>query len=172
MSLCAWWPFFFFLSQKTVLFKIYFKSLVYSKQNAVVLKFEIVSDIKPSVTPVFTALILLLFFQIIKIKKNFKKLYGPFLWMGFICLKATATSRRQFTFYHSLPRNSWYSFYQPQKDERLSRTWSHPVVLNTGLLDWEFSTLTTGPLLHKYVNAVVSLLPIFPFPYSHKCPCG
>ena len=28
------------------------------------------------------------------------KLYGPFLWIGFKCLKATATSRRQFTFYH------------------------------------------------------------------------
>ena len=33
-------------------------------------------------------------------KKTFKKLYGPFLWMGFNCLKARATSRRQFTFYH------------------------------------------------------------------------
>ena len=32
-------------------------------------------------------------------KKNFK-LYGPFLWMGFNCLKARATSRKQFTFYH------------------------------------------------------------------------
>ena len=53
-------------------------------------------------------------------KKLKKKLYGPFLWMGFNCLKATATSRRQFTFYHSVPRKSWYSFYQPQKDERLS----------------------------------------------------
>ena len=31
-----------------------------------------------------------------------KKLYGPFLWMGFNCLKARATSRRQFTFYHSV----------------------------------------------------------------------
>ena len=29
-----------------------------------------------------------------------KKLYGPFLWMGFNYLKARATSRRQFTFYH------------------------------------------------------------------------
>ena len=29
-----------------------------------------------------------------------KQLYGPFLWMGFNCLKARATSRRQFTFYH------------------------------------------------------------------------
>ena len=31
---------------------------------------------------------------------NKKKLYGPFLWMGFNCLNARATSRRQFTFYH------------------------------------------------------------------------
>ena len=29
-----------------------------------------------------------------------KKLYGPFLWMGFNFLKARATSRKQFTFYH------------------------------------------------------------------------
>ena len=36
----------------------------------------------------------------------------------------------------------------PGKDERLSRPWSHPVVLNTGLLDWESSALTTRPLLH------------------------
>ena len=60
-----------------------------------------------------------------------------------------ATLRRQFTFYHQVPRDSWYSFYRPQKDERLSRPWSHPVVLNTGLLDWESSVLTTRPLLHK-----------------------
>ena len=33
-----------------------------------------------------------------KLKK--KKLYGPFLWMGFNCLKARATLRKQFTFYH------------------------------------------------------------------------
>ena len=78
-----------------------------------------------------------------------KKLYGPFLWMGFNCLKATATSRRQFTFYHSVPRNSWYSFYRPWKDERLRRPWSHPVVLNTRLLDWESSALTTRLLLHN-----------------------
>ena len=57
------------------------------------------------------------------------KLYCPFLWMGFNCLKAAATSKGQFTFYHSVPRNSWYSFYRPRKDERLSQPWSHPVVL-------------------------------------------
>ena len=30
-----------------------------------------------------------------------KQLYGPFLWMGFNCIKARATLRRQFTFYTS-----------------------------------------------------------------------
>ena len=69
--------------------------------------------------------------------------------MGINCLKATATSRRQFTFYHSVPRNSWYSFYRPRKDERLSQPWSHPVILNTAPLDWESSALTTRLLLHK-----------------------
>ena len=29
----------------------------------------------------------------------------------------------------------------------LSQTWNHPLVLNTGPLDWESSTLTTRPLL-------------------------
>ena len=35
----------------------------------------------------------------IRNKKHFT-LYGPFLWMGFNCLKTRATSRRQLTFYH------------------------------------------------------------------------
>ena len=61
--------------------------------------------------------------------------------MGFNCLKATATSRRQFTFYHSVPRNSWYSFYRPRKNERLSRSWSHK-----SLLSFDFSPP------HLYVN--------------------
>ena len=30
-----------------------------------------------------------------------KKLYGPFLWMGFNCLRARAILRKQFTFYIS-----------------------------------------------------------------------
>ena len=78
-----------------------------------------------------------------------KKLHGPFLlWMGLNCLKATATSRRQFTFYHSVSRNSWYSFYRTRKDERLSQPWSHPVVLIKEPLDWESNALTTRPLLH------------------------
>ena len=59
-----------------------------------------------------------------------------------------ATTRRQFTFYHWLPRNSWYSYDRPRKDERLSQTWSHPVGLNTGPLDWKSSAITTRPLFH------------------------
>ena len=57
---------FFLLSQKAVLFKIYFKSWVYSKQNAAVLRFEIVSDIKLSVIPVFYCLDLVAFFKLSK----------------------------------------------------------------------------------------------------------
>ena len=33
-----------------------------------------------------------------------------------------------------------------------SRSWSHPVVLNTGPLDWESSTLTTRPLNHQTIS--------------------
>ena len=47
------------------------------------------------------------------------------------------------------PMKSWYSFDWPWKDERQSWPWSHPVVLNPGPLDWEFSTLTTRPLLRS-----------------------
>ena len=57
-----------------------------------------------------------------------------------------ATTKRQFTFYHSVPRTSWHSFSQPQKDERLSSSWSHSAVLNLGPLNWESRTLTTRPL--------------------------
>ena len=61
-----------------------------------------------------------------------KKLYGLFLCMGFNCLKARATSRRQFTFYHLSSQNSLYSFYPPSKDDGHRQPWSHPVVLNMG----------------------------------------
>ena len=57
-----------------------------------------------------------------------------------------AITRREFTFYHEVLRNSWYSFYQTRKDERLSQPWGHPVVLNPEPLDWESSALTTTPL--------------------------
>ena len=40
-----------------------------------------------------------------------------------------------YQYLHTVPRNFWYSFGWPRKDERLSRSWSHPVVFNTGSLD-------------------------------------
>ena len=75
-----------------------------------------------------------------------------------------ATLRRQFTFYHLVPRSSWYSFYQPWKDERLSQPWSHPVVLNTGPLDWESSALTTRPLLKHEKSSVAPTVTLNPIP--------
>ena len=78
-----------------------------------------------------------------------KKTLWPLFIDGVQLPQARATSRRQFTFYHKVPRNPLYSFYQPWKDEQLSQPWSHPVVLSTGPLDWEFSALTTRSLLLK-----------------------
>ena len=45
------------------------------------------------------------------VKKKLKTLKTLWLlfWMGFNYLIATATSKRQFAFYHSVPRNFWYS---------------------------------------------------------------
>ena len=46
------------------------------------------------------------------------------------------------------PQEFLVLLYQPWKDERLSRPWSHLVLLNTGPPDWESSALTTRPLLY------------------------
>ena len=43
-------------------------------------------------------------------------------------------------------------FYPPQKNERLSRSWSYPVVLKTGSLDWESSALTTRSLVSGQIT--------------------
>ena len=76
--------------------------------------------------------------------KKKKALYGPFLWMGFNFLKATEPLRGDSLL--STPKSpgeTWYSFDRPQKDGRLSRSWSHPVVFNLGPLDWKSSAQTT-----------------------------
>ena len=75
--------------------------------------------------------------------KTLKTLWPLFIDGVQLCQGYRATSMRQFTFYHQVPRKSWYSFDRPQKDERVSRPWSHPVVLNMGPLNWKYSTLTT-----------------------------
>ena len=81
-------------------------------------------------------------------KKNFK---APFYGWGSIASKLEPIWGGSLLFTTKLPEiPGIYSFYQPQKDERLSQPWSHPVVLNTGPLDWESSALTTRPLFHNH----------------------
>ena len=59
------------------------------------------------------------------IKKNFKKLYDP----GFNCLKATESLQGGTLLLPLSSQESWYSFYRPRKDERLSQLWNHLGVL-------------------------------------------
>ena len=56
-----------------------------------------------------------------------------------------------------LPLRS-HSFDRPRKDERLSWPWSHPIVLNTGLLDSKSSAWTTR--LQTFQTTQTSLNPI------------
>ena len=42
-----------------------------------------------------------------------------------------------YTLNYTLSPQEVCSFDQPQKDERLSQPWGHPVVLNQGPLNWE-----------------------------------
>ena len=84
-----------------------------------------------------------------------KKIMTPFYGGTQLPQGCRATTRRQFTFYHYVSRNSWYSFDRPRKDETLSRPWSHQVVLNTRILDWKSSALTTRPLLSCISNAAL-----------------
>ena len=57
-------------------------------------------------------------------KKNFM---APFIDSVQLPKVYRATTRKQFTFYHSVLKNFWYTFDQPRKDERLTRPWSHTV---------------------------------------------
>ena len=80
--------------------------------------------------------------------------------MEFNFLKATATSRRQFTFYHSNPRSSWYSFYWPW----ISGGWKVESTLEPPS-GFEHRTpglaLTTGPLIHKVKTSFISIKSFF-----------
>ena len=74
-----------------------------------------------------------------------------------------ATSRRQFTFYHSVPKILWYSFNRPWEDGRLHYLCSHSVVLNLGSLDRESGTLTTKSMFHESLSVVTLIVK-----FSHK----
>ena len=75
--------------------------------------------------------------------KNFENFMAPF--MDSVHLSSRAIMSRQVTFCHSVPRSYWYSNDRLCKDERLSRPWSHPVILNPGPLDWESRALIIMP---------------------------
>ena len=49
----------------------------------------------------------------------------------------------------------------------LSQPWIHPVVLNTGPLNWESSALTSRPLLHVWLSTYV-LVDMFEKAHSSK----
>ena len=68
--------------------------------------------------------------------------------MVFNRLKTAEPPREDSLLFTTKSENSWYSFDRPRKDEKMSQPWSHPLVLNTGPLDWKTSALTTRPLLH------------------------
>ena len=87
------------------------------------------------------------------------------LWIRVNCLEATQNLYREavYSLPLSLQKFLVLIFNRPLKDERLSRTWSHQVVLNTEPLDWEFSALTTRSLpprdahAHMYVSSIFLL---------------
>ena len=102
-------------------------------------------------------------------KNGSVKLYGPFFVDGVQLPQGYgATTGRQFTFYQHVPRNSWYSFdrpwkderlsrpwkderlSRPWKDERLSRPWSYLVGLNMGPLNWKSSALTSYTFFENF----------------------
>ena len=55
-----------------------------------------------------------------------------------------AAKRRQLTLDNYTPNSFCYSFAQPRKDERLSRSWSPQLVLNPGPLDCKYRALAPG----------------------------
>ena len=75
-----------------------------------------------------------------------KRLYDLFYGWGSTTsrLKRLCGGSLLFTFLQ-FTLNSWYSFYQSQKDERLVQLWIYSMILNTGPLDWESSVLNPVP---------------------------
>ena len=82
--------------------------------------------------------------------RNFKtfELYDPFLWMGFNCLKARATSRRQFTFF-LLSSQKFLVLILSTLEGWKAESTLEPPSDSMGPLDWESIALTTRSLLHK-----------------------
>ena len=83
------------------------------------------------------------------------KLYGPFLWMGFNCLKAAEPPRGDsLLFTTQSPGNPGTHLIDLR---RMSLPQRHPAVLN-GLLDWESSTLITTIIKKTHVKCKCPIL--------------
>ena len=61
--------------------------------------------------------------------------------MGLNCLKVAEPLLGDSLLFTAKSPGVPYTFDRPRKDERLSRPWIHPVVLNPGPLSWEPSAL-------------------------------
>ena len=90
-----------------------------------------------------------LFFFFFYLKKK-KILYGPFLWMARAsCLKARATSRRQFVFLPLSSQKFLALILSTSKGWKARSTLEPPSGLENRTLGLGISALTTRPLLHK-----------------------
>ena len=77
-----------------------------------------------------------------------KKPHGPFLWMGFNCLKVKEPLwGDSLLFTIKFPENHGTHFIDLGRKKGWVKPWSHPMVLNARPLDWESNALTTRPLL-------------------------
>ena len=80
------------------------------------------------------------------------------LWIGFNCFKvAELLIEDTFVFTTQFPGVSG-TYLSTSEDERMNLPWSHPAVLNPGLLDWESSALTTVIIGKMYVKCNVQFL--------------
>ena len=82
----------------------------------------------------------------------FKNFMAPFYRWDSTASRLESLQGGSLLFTTKFPEIPGILFYRPRKDEKLSRPWSNSVVLNTGPLDWESSTLATRPLLHDLNN--------------------
>ena len=90
-----------------------------------------------------------------------KKFDGRVLWIGFNCLKARATSRRQFTLYQS-PQKLLVLILPNSEEWKAESTPDLSSGFEQGPLDWESSTLKKRPLkLQKKLPKLLENLSIY-----------
>ena len=129
--------------------QILFSILLYSYKNWVIVLHSITVSRKSfKLTPVYW--IVHCFFRSNKWKKKNKKTLCLFFTNNIHLLQDHKASRRkQVNSNHQTP---WCSFYQPQKDKRLSRSWDHLMVLSMGPFGWKLNVMTTKSLLFNMLS--------------------